>query len=54
MKLVDVFMAFLVVVGGIQFLYAVLGGSYVSLTFLVLSERRFGGMGCMERGAIVK
>ena len=30
-KLIDVFMAFLVVVGGVQFLYCVLAGNYVSL-----------------------
>lgn len=31
MKLIDVFMAFLVVVGGVQFVYCVLAGNYVSL-----------------------
>lgn len=31
-KLLDTFMAFLVALGGIQFLYAVVGGNYVSLT----------------------
>lgn len=30
-KLMDVFMAFLVVVGGVQFVYCVLAGNYVSL-----------------------
>jgi oligosaccharyltransferase complex subunit epsilon len=30
-KLIDVFMAFLVVVGGVQFVYCVLAGNYVSL-----------------------
>ena len=29
-KLIDVFMAFLVLVGGLQFLYCVIGGNYVS------------------------
>ena len=29
-KLIDVFMAFLVVVGGLQFVYCVLAGNYVS------------------------
>ena len=32
-KLIDVFMAFLVVVGGLQFVYCVLAGNYVSLLF---------------------
>ena len=30
-KLIDVFMAFLVVVGGVQFVYCVLAGNYVCL-----------------------
>lgn len=30
-KLIDAFMAFLVVVGGIQFLYCILAGNYVSI-----------------------
>ena len=29
-KLVDAFLAFLVVVGGLQFLYCILAGNYVS------------------------
>jgi len=29
MKLIDAFMAFLVVVGGLQFVYCVVAGSYV-------------------------
>ncbi len=29
-KLIDVFMAFLVIVGGLQFLYCALAGNYVS------------------------
>jgi len=32
-KLIDVFMAFLVVVGGLQFLYCVIVGNYVSFCF---------------------
>ena len=32
-KLIDVFMAFLVVMGGLQFVYCVLAGNYVSLVF---------------------
>ena len=31
MKLIDAFMAFLVVVGGVQFVYCVLVGNYVRL-----------------------
>jgi oligosaccharyltransferase complex subunit epsilon len=33
-KLIDTFMAFLVVVGVVQFVYAVVGGNYVSGDFL--------------------
>lgn len=36
MKLVDCFLAFLVVVGVLQFVYAVVGGSYVSFALLCL------------------
>ncbi|KAM3065972.1 oligosaccharyltransferase complex subunit epsilon [Clarireedia jacksonii] len=32
-KLIDVFMAFLVVVGGLQFLYCILVGNYVGYAF---------------------
>lgn len=35
-KLIDVFMGFLVVVGGLQFLYCVLVGNYVSVYLLAL------------------
>ena len=45
-KLVDCFMAFLVVVGGLQFVYAVLGGSYVSLSFPLTQLR--GAASSME------
>lgn len=34
--LLDIFMAFLVVVGGIQFVYCVLAGNYVSLHLEIL------------------
>ena len=34
-KLIDVFMAFLVVVGGLQFVYCVLVGNYVGLLFFI-------------------
>lgn len=34
-KLIDVFMAFLVVVGALQFLYCVLAGNYVGDSFLI-------------------
>ena len=34
-KLMDTFMGFLVVVGALQFLYAVLGGNFVSLPFFL-------------------
>lgn len=34
--LLDIFMAFLVVVGGTQFVYCVLAGNYVSLHFEIL------------------
>jgi oligosaccharyltransferase complex subunit epsilon len=33
-KLIDVFMAFLVVVGGLQFLYCIVAGNYVRFFFL--------------------
>jgi hypothetical protein len=33
-KLIDVFMGFLLVVGGLQFLYCVLAGNYVSSSFV--------------------
>ncbi len=46
-KLTDAFMAFLVVVGGVQFLYCLVVGNYVSSCF-------FGwlgfGMACMREG----
>ena len=32
-KLIDVFMAFLVVVGGLQFLYCVIAGNYVRIYY---------------------
>jgi uncharacterized membrane protein len=35
-KLIDTFMAFLVVVGGLQFVYCVLAGNYVSLSLFWL------------------
>jgi hypothetical protein len=34
--MLDVFMAFLVLVGGIQFLYAIVGGNYVRVFFFKL------------------
>lgn len=40
-KLVDVFMAFLVVVGGLQFVYCVLVGNYVGSLFCLLSLSLF-------------
>ncbi|KAL8748265.1 MAG: hypothetical protein Q9199_008223, partial [Rusavskia elegans] len=40
-KLIDVFMGFLVVVGALQFVYCVLVGNYVSFAFLFFFE----GMG---------
>lgn len=58
MKLVDAFLAFLVLVGGLQFGYCVLGGNYVSL-FVCFFEffLRRGGVGfgrggsvCLEEG----
>lgn len=45
-KLIDAFMAYLVVVGGIQFLYCVLAGNYVCrrLASLLTLEARVGEM----------
>jgi hypothetical protein len=37
-KLIDVFMAFLVVVGGLQFVYCVLVGNYVSAGVFKISR----------------
>lgn len=37
-KLIDVFMAFLVTLGAIQFVYCVLAGNYVCLCFPLLSS----------------
>ena len=45
MKLVDVFMAFLVVVGGLQFVYCVLVGNYVRMHSLRWYMRRMGKEG---------
>lgn len=42
-KLLDAFMGFLVVVGGLQFAYCVVGGNYVSYFFL--GGREMGGGG---------
>lgn len=42
-KLIDVFMAFLVVVGGLQFVYCVVAGNYVSVVLDFL-QWRVGGM----------
>jgi oligosaccharyltransferase complex subunit epsilon len=36
MKLIDAFMAFLIVVGGLQFVYCVIGGNYVCRQILGL------------------
>ena len=44
MKLIDVFMAFLVVVGGLQFVYCVLVGNYVRASIVL------GSMGGRLRG----
>jgi len=41
-KLVDCFLAFLVVVGGLQFVYAVVGGSFVSYTLFRAWRRKEG------------
>lgn len=41
-KLIDAFMAFLVVVGALQFVYCVLAGNYV--------RRSWGVLGCGSRG----
>jgi len=56
-KLVDCFMAFLVVVGVLQFVYAVVGGSYVSFPLLYLKENRRGlgrlhGKGARHQGRV--
>jgi len=56
-KLVDCFMAFLVVVGVLQFVYAVVGGSYVSFPLLCLKENRRGlgrlhGKGARHQGRV--
>ena len=58
-KLIDVFMAFLVVVGGVQFVYCVLAGNYVSSRLFclrihnseerVLQKHRCQGGGLRER-----
>ena len=44
-KLIDVFMAFLVIVGGVQFVYCVLAGNYVSFESLIEMQK---GKGCLE------
>jgi oligosaccharyltransferase complex subunit epsilon len=38
-KLLDVFMGFLLVVGGLQFVYCVIAGNYVSFQFLVCAGK---------------
>ena len=44
-KLIDTFMAFLVLVGGIQFLYAVVGGNYVRHFLFLLNTPELLGRG---------
>ena len=43
-KLIDAFMAFLMVVGGLQFVYCVVAGNYVSSYFFV----RMAGFSCCD------
>ena len=45
-KLLDAFMAFLVVVGGLQFVYCVLAGNYVRLTWGWVRSDMGMGYGC--------
>jgi len=49
-KLVDCFMAFLVVVGVLQFVYAVVGGSYVSFPLVLEGRKGWVGEGLDGKG----
>lgn len=53
-KLIDVFMAFLVVVGGLQFVYCVVAGNYVSGVYLPLTMTVGWGTGWYRRFPCVK